>query len=370
MTGRYQQRAGIPGVINASFDVNRHHGLQHNEVTLAELLAKNGYRTGAFGKWHLGYEKQYNPLRHGFQEFRGYVSGNIDYHSHVDRVGVLDWWDGLEIKNEPGYTTHLITRDANDFLRRAGTKPFLLYVAYEAPHDPYQGPSDTPQRVAGQLTPLRYAPGQIERAYKEMIEEMDAGIGRLIETLKDLGVSDRTLVFFCSDNGANRHGSNGRWRGHKGSLWEGGHRVPAIASWPGRIPAGQTTDATTISLDVMPTALSLAVISLPADRKLDGKSLLPLLSGERRSLDRGLFWEFGRQAAARQGSWKLMEQRPAARKGVPLRSMIQLFNLDLDPSESHDLAAAYPEKTVALSQALKAWLQDVADGATPQPARP
>lgn len=370
LTGRYQQRAGIPGVINASPEVNRHHGLQAREVTFAELLAKQGYRTGICGKWHLGYERSYNPVTQGFDSFHGYVSGNIDYHSHVDRMGFLDWWDGQDLQDEPGYSTHLITRHALEFLRRTDDRPFCLYVAYEAPHDPYQGPTDPAQRVAGKVTPLRYAPGQIERAYREMIEEMDRGIGELMAALEAEGQATNTLVFFFSDNGATPRGRNGAWRGFKGSLWEGGHRVPAIAAWPGRIARGQTTSVTAISLDVMPTLLELAGVTPPWDRPLDGRSLVSLLFGGRDLPARKLFWEYGAQAAVRDGPWKLLVEADRAGRSATGLARTHLFNLETDPAEARDVAADFPERTQAMYADLEAWSADVAREATAQPAKP
>jgi arylsulfatase A-like enzyme/lysophospholipase L1-like esterase len=370
LTGRYQQRAGIPGVVMAGFNQNRHHGLQPAETTFAELLRDAGYATGIMGKWHVGYERAYNPTRHGFDAFHGYVSGNIDYHSHYDRVGVLDWWNGTEIADEPGYSTHLVTRHAVEFIETHAKEPFCLYVAYEAPHDPYQGPNDPAQRVAGQVTPLNYAPGQVERAYREMVAEMDRGVGEIIASLRQHGLATNTFVFFTSDNGANRHGSNGRLRGFKGSLWEGGHREPAIAWWPGRIAAGQVTTQTAITLDLMPTLLDLAGIPEPKGRPLDGNSLVPVLMRNDALPPRALFWEFGRQSAMREGAWKLVVNHPQNRGAGETPGRPQLFNLHEDLGETVDLASDYPGRVEAMRLALEAWREAVKEKATAQPEHP
>lgn len=367
LTGRYQQRAGIPGVVMAGFDQNRHHGLQPVEVTFAELLREAGYATGLMGKWHVGYERAYNPTRQGFDEFHGYVSGNIDYHSHFDRVGVLDWWNGTEIQDEPGYSTHLITRHAVEFIEAHATEPFCLYVAYEAPHDPYQGPNDPAQRVAGKVTPLKYAPGQVGRAYREMVEEMDKGIGEIVARLRQHELDTNTLVFFFSDNGATRRGSNGPLRGFKGSLWEGGHREPAIAWWPGQIPPGRTAGQTAISLDVMPTLLELAGVPAPKERPLDGHSLAPLLLRDEALPERALFWEYGNQQAMREGPWKLLIQGAGESRRNNAREQIQLFNLDDDLGETNDLAAKLPDRANAMRKALEAWRKEVHEKAILQP---
>ena len=211
LTGRYQQRAGIPNVIYANPDWNRHHGLQPRETTIAERMQAEGYATGIVGKWHLGYRVETNPLRHGFDVFRGYVSGNVDYFSHVDGFGNHDWWDGETNREEPGYVTHLINEHAVAFIEEqaATDAPFFLYVAHEAPHFPYQGPDDAAFRVVGERIPETREPEQVRRAYREMVEEMDTGIGAILDTLRRLGLAERTFVFFLSDNGATPAGSNG-----------------------------------------------------------------------------------------------------------------------------------------------------------------
>ncbi len=358
LTGRYQQRSGITGVVFAdpARGHREDHGLDPTETTFARLLRAAGYQTGLMGKWHLGYAKRFNPLHHGFDEFRGYVSGNIDFHSHVDGAGFPDWWHDLELRDEPGYVTHLITRHAVRFLEENRARPFCLYIAHEAPHYPYQGPNDPPLREPGR-TPVAetYPPGHVARAYREMVEEMDRGIGEIIATLERLGLGSDTLVFFCSDNGATPDGSNSPWRGHKGGLWEGGHRVPAIAAWPGRIAPG-TTDATALTMDLMPTVLELAGIEPPPGRSLDGTSLAGLLLRREPLPARTLFWSYSERAAVRDGAWKLLvgegEQAPA--------SLPRLFHLESDPGETRDLAQNEPGRRAEMLAALERWRREVA----------
>lgn len=353
LTGRYQQRAGVGNVIQAMSTQPVHYsGLQPIEETLPEQLASAGYATALIGKWHLGYFPRYNPVRHGFQEFRGYVSGNVDYQSHQDNQGRADWWHGSELEAEAGYTTHLITRHADEFLRRPHGGPFFLYVAHEAVHDPYQGPQDPPQRSAGAGKSAE-ASRPIKDAYRDMMTEMDRGIGTLMATLRETGLAENTFVFFFSDNGATKNGSNGGLRGFKGSDWEGGHRVPAIAWWPGRIIPG-VTDQLAISLDLMPTILELAHLKPSMQRKLDGISLCPLLLAGRNLGSRQLFWNGD---AMRDGPWKLMLQGGHA----------QLFNLATDRGEQNDVGAQHPERVTAMSAAIARWTADVAHGATAQP---
>ena len=368
LTGRYQQRAGIPNVIYANPAWNRHHGLQPRETTIAERMRAEGYATGIVGKWHLGYGVETNPLRHGFDVFQGYVSGNVDYFSHVDGFGNHDWWDGETNREEPGYVTHLISDHAVAFIEEqaAADGPFFLYVAHEAPHFPYQGPADAAFRVVGEQIPETREPAQVRRAYREMVEEMDTGIGAIIDTLRRLELAERTFVFFLSDNGATPAGSNGPLRGFKTSLWEGGHRVPALAWWPGVIGAG-TSGAIMTSIDLAATVLDVADVLPPEEQPLDGVSLLPHLLGGAAPADRPLFWAYQQarrpveQLAMRQGPWKLTVNGPDGPE-------VGLYNLDDDLGETSDLAAAEPERVAAMREALDDWRLEVEEGATVQPA--
>ena len=327
------------------------------EITFAELLKSVGYTTGIFGKWHLGYHPRFNPDKHGFDLFRGYVSGNVDYLSHVDQTGVADWWDNSKQITEEGYTTHLITQHAIRFMEDNKEHPFCLYVAHEAPHYPYQGRKDEAERTVGGEFSSRGSRKDVAVAYKEMVEEMDKGIGRIVATLKRLGLERDTFIFFFSDNGANKNGSNGVLRGFKGSLWEGGHRVPAIAYWRRKIAPGQTCGETTISLDLFPTSLALGNAAVPEGHKIDGVNLLPLLVENKSLGERSLFWAYRNQKAVRQGSWKFVVS--SRNQGEE----IALFNLDDDISEKMNLAGKEPKRVRALLDALAAWEKEV----TPMP---
>ena len=361
LTGRYQQRAGVPGVINASPETAAHYwGLQPQEITFAELLAPAGYSCGLFGKWHLGYTREYNPLKQGFQRFRGYVSGNVDYQTHLDRMGTPDWWEGLELIEEEGYSTHLITQPAVKFIESQRERPFCLYIAHEAVHAPWQGPQDPPQRGPGGKGE-KVSPAQQKRAFGEMLVAMDSGVGQVVAKLDELGLSDNTLVFFFSDNGP-AGGSAGPLRGRKGSNWEGGHRVPAIARWPGKIAAGSTTDALSISLDLLPTMCALAGAAIPEERPTDGVNLMPVLTAGKSLPDRQLFWN---GKAMREGPWKLMLDG----KGAGADS-VGLYHLGQDLGEQNNLADKHPDRVKSMQQALAAWREDVQRGATQQPAPP
>jgi len=348
LTGRYQQRCGIEEVVFAN-GPGRETGMPLKETTFAEALQRRGYVTGLFGKWHLGYRVEFNPSRQGFDEFIGYVSGNVDYHSHIDGAGIDDWWKDDTQTPEQGYTTDLITQHALGFLERHKDEPFCLYVPHEAPHSPYQGRRDPPERLPGGGTGVKVQGSEIKRAYREMVEAMDQGIGRIVETVRRLGLERKTLVVFCSDNGATARGSNGSLHGYKGSLWEGGHRVPAIAYWPGRIEPGTVCDETVLGMDLFPTMASLAGAKLPAGLALDGVDLTPALFRREKLSERTLFWAYNKQRAVRRGPWKLLVQGDDAR----------LFNLADDLGERNDLAAAQPEMVTNLKARLADWERDV-----------
>ena len=351
LTGRYQQRSGIEGVIYAK-GPTRQTGIALEEITFAEVLKKHGYATGIFGKWHLGYNVEFNPARQGFDEFVGYVSGNVDYHSHIDGAGFEDWWKNCEKVPEEGYCTDLITRHGIDFIERHKDEPFCLYLPHEAPHSPYQGREDPPERLSGGRKGKKAKGDEIVRAYKEMVEVMDEGIGRIVETVRRLGLERKTFIFFCSDNGATKKGSNGALSGYKGSLWEGGHRVPAVAYWPGRIKPGTITGQTVLGMDLFATMASIARAKPPAGLKLDGVDLSGMLTEDRKLPERTLFWRYRKEKAVRKGPWKLLLQRNQAK----------LYNLDEDLAEKKNLAKAKPAMVKQLEDELSAWEQEVSAG--------
>ncbi len=351
LTGRYQQRAKLEGVIYVG-EPSRLEGLDTSEYTFAEALKSEGYATCCVGKWHLGYEKMYNPVFHGFDEFRGYVSGNIDYISHFDNHGYSDWWHNLELVEEEGYSTNLITKHAVKFMQENENRPFCLYVAHESPHWPYQGRSSAGDRYEGSRPPAVNArgsdPNPHER-FKEMIEVMDQGVGEIISTVKSLGLEKDTFIFFCSDNGGDPPwGNNGSLRGHKGQLWEGGHRVPAIAYWPEKIEP-RVTDELALCMDLLPTLSSLAKVEENPPQPLDGVDLSPVLF-EKKSLEkRTVFWRYRGQKVARQGQWKLLIDKDDT----------YLFDLKNDPSEMKNIFDDHAEIANRLLEELQMWEADV-----------
>ena len=374
LTGRYQQRAGIEAVIHPQ-DAHPEHrkGLKKSEITFAELFKQAGYATGIVGKWHLGYAKEnpeFHPDNHGFDEFKGYHSGNIDYINHWGDHMEHDWWHGRKETVEEGYTTHLINRYALEFIEHHRDKPFCLYIAHESPHAPVQGPNDPIARGPGKEK--RKTPR--EEAMKQMILEMDKGVTQVRDKLVELGLDKNTLFLFFSDNGDAPNTATGHpdFRGHKNHVYEGGTRVPAIAWWPGKIEAGAATDALSITLDIMPTILAVAGIETPKDRLLDGIDLSPVLFENKPAPGRPLFWSAlsnvgVRSEAMREGPWKLVVQHPDALPGTFGNEKVELYRLDQDRGEENDLAATEPDRAAEMLAALKAWNAEVREDATPQP---
>lgn len=346
MTGRYQQRSGIAEVLVVAGP--RDKGLGADQVTFADCLKKAGYATAIFGKWHLGYKPEFNPVRRGFDRFRGFISGNVDYITHLNQAGEHDWWDGERNVPEEGYTTDLIAKHGADFIRKNRDRPFCLYLAHEAPHYPYQLADSPPVRRAGVKAPTNN-PEDAPTRYQGMVESLDASIGRVMAAVREAGVERDTFVLFFSDNGATPQGSNGALRGFKSSLWEGGHRVPGIAYWPGRIEAGRTCYDPATCIDLYPTILEAAGASEPAGWKLDGTSLLPTLTRDARLPDRTLFWGFREQQAVREGPWKLAVNTPGQEGGPGL------YHLGEDFAESRDLAGKDPDRVRRMMARLREW---------------
>ncbi|MEM9480219.1 MAG: sulfatase [Verrucomicrobiota bacterium] len=361
LTGLYQQRFGskFDGALSAKSEdpVN---GLPLEAVTIAELLKENGYVTGCFGKWHLGYRSPLLPPNQGFDEFRGLVSGDGDFHTQVDRLGRPDWWRGLELQPDEGYTTDLLTDYSVDFIERHQEKPFFLYVPHLAIHFPWQGPDDPPHREVGQdymrdkwgIIPDR---ANVQPHVKAMIESLDQSVGRIVDALKKLKLENNTIVVFTSDNGGylNYAGgfenisSNGPLRGQKVELYEGGHRVPMIVSWPGRISAG-VTDELTHSTDLFPTFARLAGASTESI-PLDGEDLSSLIFNGNPLPERMLFWRIRNNRAVRSGNWKL----------CAVKGKTELYDLQSDIGESNDLAGKMPEKVQAMTEAWEKWEEEV-----------
>jgi arylsulfatase A-like enzyme len=352
LTGRYPQRcAWVPDEeLSPVFREQRKGnpaqrwawGISTHELTLPGLLRQAGYRTALIGKWHLGYDFNFHPMNHGFDEFRGYVGGNVDYHTHVAGYGKkeLDWWKDRKIGNEEGYTTDLLAKHAVDFIARNKEKPFFLCLAHGAPHDPWQGRDSTRIKPPAET-------------YREMIEVLDESVGAVIHALRENHLETNTLVIFSSDNGPaapRGFAANGRLQGKKGSMLEGGHRVPMIASWPGVIPAGTTNAQTVMTMDFLPTFATLAGATLPQGHQIDGTDIMPLLKDNSKQVDRVLHWLFGDAWAVRKGAWKLIGKHDKA---------LTLVNLEKDLGEKNNLINERPQLADEMLKLHRDWIAEV-----------
>ncbi|MCP3928754.1 MAG: sulfatase-like hydrolase/transferase [Bacteroidetes bacterium] len=348
ITGNYQQKAGLEAVIYVQVE-KRIYGIQADQITMPELFKEAGYKTGMFGKWHLGYEPEYNPIHHGFDEFYGYMSGNVDYISHRDGIGKYDWWRNLDSCYDKGYVTDLITDEALKFMENNKKQAFFLYLPHEAPHFPYQGRNDKADRLPGQKFEGKGSRPDKKEAYKEMVEIMDENIGRIFNKLKELDLDKNTMVLFCSDNGATKLGENGELQGFKSSLWEGGHRVPAIAWYPEKIKSGTVTASTILSMDILPTFLSIANIS--TNTKFDGQDFSKVLFDNENLKERPVFWRYRNQYVVRKGDWKYLK----------IKEKEYLFNLKNDIKETINMKNSQPDKTKEFKLLLSKWGKEMSN---------
>ena len=386
LTGRYPQRNGIydmirneapdygykykPGEYEATFE--RIGGMDTREVLLPELLKSAGYVSGIFGKWDLGVHRRFLPLARGFDEFYGFVNTGIDYYTH-ERYGVPSMYrNNTPTTADKGtYCTDLFEREATRFLKTHHKKPFFLYLPFNAPHNASnlnpairagaQGPESTKklyphlQAEAG-FTERKFGkygeklfklPNRAAKRleYAASITAMDAAIGRVLDLLDHYQVADNTLVIFFSDNGGGGASDNTPLRGGKGQMFEGGLRVPCIIRWPGRVPAGKTSDAFLTSLEILPTLLKSCQVNPPQDIILDGFDLLPVLQGETPSARNTMFWQRRHDIGVRVGDWKWVNSSRGS----------GLFNLKTDIGEQQDLSATHPEKLKELKQHFARW---------------
>lgn len=357
LTGRYQDRFGFTN--NPSIDPeNPISGLPLEEETLGTVLRKVGYKNAIIGKWHMGTHPNFHPHNRGFDHFYGFLAGGLDYISRGPRLNSLSevtrmwqWYrmrveeDGKIIDSEEYLTDELSDAAVRFIEKEAQTEdPFFLYLAYNAPHSPLQATQKYMQRFAHIEDPDR-------RTFAAMVSAMDDGVGRVMESLRRNNIEEDTLIFFLSDNGATNKfaGNNGELRGWKGSLFEGGLRVPFAMQWKGTIPAGQTFEHPVISLDIFATIAEITGVAIAEERPLDGKNLIPHVTGENTNPPHEtLFWskrDFG-GFAMRHGSTKMVAPSRYQEKSP------KLYNLDSDISEQVDLSQQNPEQTENL---LKLW---------------
>lgn len=357
ITGRWQQRLGLEWAMGFTAEQYRRVdgkwveepdklalGLPASETTIAELLKKAGYATGAFGKWHLGYKDEYNPTRHGFDEYFGVLLGHVDYYRYSYFDGTYALRDGETPVKTEGYLTDLINQRAVEFVRKHAKEPFFVYVPYNAVHWPFQPPG----RPSPALTKENAYDGDRQN-YAAMLEKVDEGVGMLLAELQKHAILDNTLFVLSSDNGGERFSDNSPLFNHKQTLWEGGIRVPCVMRWPAKLPRGQVVHQPAITMDLTATFLAAAGVAVPADRPVDGINLLPILTGQEPPRERTFCWRVNRSnrqmKAIRHGDWKYVQDS----------AVEMLFNLADDISERRDLAFRHPDVLSDLKARLKAW---------------
>jgi arylsulfatase A-like enzyme len=383
MTGRYNYRTGIT-------DTFLGRSLMHpDETTLAEMFARGGYRTGIFGKWHLGDNYPMRAMDKGFQESLVLNGGGLaqpaDAPDPVDERGAYFnatlRHNGAWVKTN-GYVSDVITDAAMQFIQRQHDRPFFVYLPFNCPHAPHQVPDKyrqhypeegfSPARFphAGHPMAARHDPDDLARVYG-MIENIDDNVGRLLAKLDELKLAENTIVIFFSDNGCQQHnGYNAGFKGWKGTPFEGGIHQFCFIRWPAQLQAGRRVDRIAAHIDLAPTLLDLCGVPKPPRVKFDGLSLAPLLRGQRVAWpDRVLCfqWHRGdvpqryRAFAARSQDWKLVQPLGVVEKWNG-KTSLQLYDMAHDPLELHDLAAQEPQRVASLKAAYDAWFSDVTAG--------
>jgi arylsulfatase A-like enzyme len=353
ITGRYQQRVTLERALGHAGPALEQ-GLAPTGRSLPQLLKRNGYATGLMGKWHLGYKPEYGPNAHGFDDFFGFLAGFIDFYTHTRGDGSADLFENTMPIQQAGYMTDLITARAVRFIEQRASGPFFLEVAYNAAHWPFQ-PPDHFSRAPNNGT--FQGPGDAVPAtrkdYVAMLERADRGVGEIVGTLDALGIAKNTLVIFTNDNGGEWLSRNAPLFHRKDTLWEGGIRVPAIFRWPGRLPAGKTSDQPGITMDLTATILAATNTQVPRDARMEGLNLLPILEGKTASTARTLFWRINvptrQQRAVRQGDWKLLVDGDD----------LLLYDLRLDIGERNDVARERPDLVAKLRALIADWEKDV-----------
>ena len=334
MTGRYQARfENMEGAFHLGVT---HIGLKKDEETIGKILQRNGYSTGMVGKWHLGEKNMMQPQNQGFDYFYGFLGGNVNYFTHCKRDGQLDLYnDGKKVKTE-GYLTDLITEKSVSFIERHTEKPFFLYVAFNSPHWPYQGPNDREKDLTGP----KWIKSGSRSNLKSMIERMDDAIGQIVNCLKDQGLYENTVIVFCNDNGGDRLADNRPFRGRKGSLLEGGLRSPLFITNTKNFGEKKIVNAPCITMDITVTICNIT--KSKSMIALDGINLF-----DESKKQRTLCWRYGKseEYAVRRGEWKLYCKNENK----------YLYNLHRDTLENNDCKETHLNIFSSLEEEFAKW---------------
>lgn len=369
LTGRYPQRSGIVQWTQGNRKVNRGTNLPKEEITLAEVLTASGYKTGLFGKWHLGAKKGYGPLDQGFEAFFGHLGGFIDNYKHafLHGKGFHDLYDqDKEVFHEGKYFPELMTKRAVGFLEKNKNKPFFMMVSYNIPHYPEQHDKKFEERYKDYKMP--------RKSYARMVSTTDDQIGVILDKLDQLDLTDNTIVIFMSDNGHSEEnnkgilyddhvsglpkgtyylsygggGYTGKWRGSKKYFFEGGIRVPTIIRYPKKFKAGIVREQMVTACDMMPTILDLCSVKTPEGVKFDGQSIVPIVSENKPSHHDIFYWGWRGEGAVLDGEWKM----------IATRKTRALYNLNDEKPEMKDYSKEKHEVFSRLSELYDKWLKD------------
>jgi arylsulfatase A-like enzyme len=355
MTGCYPQRAGMgaPGGKNVCYP-GQPEGLNPSEITIAKLLKGQGYATACIGKWHLGDQPPFLPTSHGFDYYFGIpFSNNMGNMYGLPPLPLMQGEKVIEENPKQALLTQRYTEEAIKFIEANKGKPFFVYLPHTMPHNPVAAS----EKFRGRTT---------RGAYGDACEEIDWSTGQILDALKQHGLDEKTLVMYVSDNGGPGGAENTPLRGGKGSTWEGGIRVCAVARWPGKISAGTVCKEIASTMDILPTFARLAGTEAPKDRIIDGIDIWPLLSGQAGAKGRETFFYYDGDSlqAVRSGKWKLMVVE-RERKTITRLDPPRLYDLEKDISETTDVAAQNPEVVKRLQGLIEACRADLGDHGVP-----
>jgi arylsulfatase A len=372
LTGCYPNRIGIQGALGPKAKV----GIHENEVTIAELAREKNYATAIFGKWHLGHHPEFLPTRHGFDEYYGLPYSNDMWPKHPEAkpgsypdLPLIGGERTIELNPDQSQLTRDYTKRATQFIERNREHPFFLYLAHNMPHVPIYASEDFRGKSGAGL-------------YGDVIQEIDWSVGEVLKALDENSLTRKTLVIFTSDNGpwlsyGYHAGSTGGLREGKGTVWEGGVRVPCIMRWPGRIPANSICDEPAMTIDLFPTIAALLQAELPK-HKIDGKNIWPLIDGTpgAKSPQEAYYFYYNTNdlLAVRSGPWKLvvpheyrtLNGQPGGTNGIPakytnVKTDLALYNLETDLRETQNVAAENPEVVQKLTALLDRMRADLGD---------
>ena len=320
-------------------------GLTPKDPSIATSLKKVGYKTYLVGKWHLGFNPQFNPVKNGFDYFYGFHGGGIDYISHTGpRVNTPALYENDTPLKKEGYFTDILSTKAIEIINKTHSKPFFLTIMFNAPHWPWQAPGDQPYADTTVWTA-----GGSAAIYAAMMKSLDDAVGSILKALDEKGLAKKTIVIFTSDNGGERFSDMGIYKGRKMQLWEGGIRVPAFVRWQGKIKPGTSTNQVATTMDWTATILSAAGAKPDPEFPLDGIDLMPLITAKKKEMDRTLYWRISQRRdhkAMRSGDWKYLRDE---------KGMEYLFDLATDAGEKNDLKAQHIEIFERLKAKYKLW---------------